>query len=87
MLPMLPHPNIKHPKAIELDYAMQIGARKQNIRAALVGYVLRRWNVDCTADHCLQGPEYQLWLRNSVALDGVENLLLAPRGGAQVNSE
>lgn len=84
---LVPHPNIKHPQAIELDYAMKNGVRRQNVRAALAGYVLRRWNVDCTVDHCLQGPEYQLWLRNSVALDGVGNLVLVPRGGAQVNRE
>lgn len=75
---LIPHPSIKHPKAIELDYAMQNGVCKQNVRAAVAGYVLRRWNVDCTEDHILTGAEYQLWLRNRAALYGVENLVLAP---------
>ena len=75
---IVPHPRIKYPEAIELDYAMTDGVHKQNVRAAVVGYVLRRWNVDCTEDYSLQGTEYQLWLRNRPALYGVENLVLAP---------
>jgi len=75
---LVPHPNIKHPKAIELDYDMVDGVCKQNVRAAVAGYVLRRWNVDCTEDHNLQGAEYQLWLQNRATLYGVENLMLAP---------
>lgn len=75
---LVSHPRIKHPKAIELDYDMIDGVRKQNVRAAVAGYVLRRWNVDCTEDHNLVGAEYQLWLRNRAALYGVENLVLAP---------
>jgi len=75
---LVPHPRIKHSQAIELDYDMVDGVRKQNVRAAVAGYVLRRWNVDCTADHSLDGPEYHLWLRNKPALYGVENIKLAP---------
>ncbi|HEB93387.1 MAG TPA: WYL domain-containing protein [Gammaproteobacteria bacterium] len=75
---VVPHPKIKHPEAIAMDYAMEDGVRKQNVRASQAGYVLRRWNVDCTEDHSLQGAEYQLWLRNRAALYGVENLVLVP---------
>lgn len=75
---LVPHPNIKYPQAIEKDYAMQNGVCKQNVRAAVAGYVLRRWNVDCSVDHSLTGAEYQLWLRNRAALYGVDNLVLAP---------
>ena len=76
---LVPHPdNIEHPQVIELDYDMVDGVRKQNVRAAVAGYVLRRWNVDCSDDHGLRGGEYQLWLRNSPALYGVENIAIAP---------
>ena len=76
---LVPHPdNIEHPQVIELDYDMVDGVCKQNVRAAVAGYVLRRWNVDCSEDHNLKGAEYQLWLRNSAALYGVGNLVLAP---------
>lgn len=75
---LVPHPRIEHKRPIELDYDMSNGVRKQNVRAAVAGYVLRRWNVDCSEDHSLAGAEYQLWLRNRAALYGVENLILAP---------
>ena len=76
---LVPHPdNIEHPQVIELDYDMVDGVCKQNVRAAVAGYVLRRWNVDCSEDHSLEGAEYQLWLRNSAALYGVGNLAIAP---------
>jgi len=72
------HPRLPHPETIEMDYAMQDGLLKLNVRAAVAGYVLRRWNVDCTQDHSLEGAEYHLWLRNRQALYGVQNLVLAP---------
>ena len=61
-----------------VDYDMVDGVLKQNVRAAVAGYVLRRWNVDCSEDHGLKGAEYQLWLRNALALYGVDNISLAP---------
>lgn len=64
-LQLVPHPkNVQHPTAIELDYAMENGQRTVEVRDAMAGYLLRRWNVDCTESGTLQGPEYQLWLQN-----------------------
>lgn len=77
-LEIVPHPSLKHPKTIETDYAMKNGVLNVNVRAAVAGYVLRRWNVDCSEDHSLEGPEYHLWLKNRQALYGVENLVIAP---------
>ena len=57
---------------------MDGGILNLNIRAALAGYLLRRWNVDCTADAELVGGEYQLWLKNRQTLFGAENLTIAP---------
>jgi len=75
---LVAHPKLPHPETIEMDYAMQDGVLKVNVRAAVAGYVLRRWNVDCTEDHSLEGAEYYLWLRNRQALYGVQNLVIAP---------
>jgi len=61
-----------------MDYAMKDGVLKVNVRAAAAGYVLRRWNVDCTENHSLEGAEYHLWFKNCQALYGVENLVIAP---------
>lgn len=78
-LRLVPHPeNIKHPTAIELDYSMNDGMLELNVRAAMAGYLLRRWNVDCTANASLLGSEYQLWLKNRQTLYGAENLAIAP---------
>lgn len=72
------HPRLKHKKTIEFDYQMKHGVLRLNVRAAEVGYLLRRWNIDCTKDASLEGAEYQLWLSNTPALYGVENLAIAP---------
>jgi len=78
-LELVPHPaNVQHPDAIEAEYGMEGGVLKVRARAAMAGYLLRRWNVDCTEDHSLKGGEYHLWLRNRQALYGVTNLVLAP---------
>jgi hypothetical protein len=77
-LELVPHPSIKHKEAIELDYQMSRGVLHRECRAAVAGYLLRRWNVDCSADHSLVGAENQLWLRNRATLYGVENLTIAP---------
>ncbi|TSE35015.1 WYL domain protein [Tepidimonas fonticaldi] len=78
-LELVPHPaNVQHPDTIEAEYGMDGGVLKVRTRAAMAGYLLRRWNVDCTEDHSLKGGEYHLWLRNRQALYGVTNLVLAP---------
>ncbi|WP_217529383.1 WYL domain-containing protein [Vibrio metschnikovii] len=77
-LELVPHPRIEHSEAIELDYGMKDGVLRVEIRAATAGYLLRQWHVDCTKAHSLQGPEYQLWLKNTPTLYGVANLNLVP---------
>ena len=72
------HPKLEHKETIEADYGMLEGVLEINVRAAVAGYLLRRWNVDCTAEATLEGAEYHLWLSNRQALYGVDNLLLAP---------
>lgn len=62
----------------EQEYDMVDGTLQVNVRAAVAGYVLRRWTVDCSDDHHLVGAEYHLWLRNRQALYGVDNLIIAP---------
>ncbi|ACY34796.1 WYL domain-containing protein [Comamonas thiooxydans] len=75
---LAPHPGIEHPKAVEADYGMHDGVLRIKARAALAGYVLRRWNVDASPDHRLDPSIHHLWLRNSQTLYGVESAALAP---------
>jgi len=77
-LELVPHPNLKHKEAIAQDYAMTDSVKTIQVRAAMAGYLLRLWNVDCSADHHLSGAEYQLWLRNSACLAMAQNAILAP---------
>ncbi|MCL6416027.1 WYL domain-containing protein [Aestuariirhabdus sp. Z084] len=77
-LHIVPHPKLKHPETIEAEYVMNSGLLNLSVRAALAGYVLRKWNVDCSKEHALAGPEYHLWLKNTPTLYGVDNLSLAP---------
>lgn len=78
-LQIVPHPNnIKEPTAIMMDYGMVDGVLELKVRAALAGYLLRRWNVDCTPAATLKGAEYHLWLKNRISLYGAENLIIAP---------
>ena len=78
-LQIIPHPNnVKHPTAIKLDFGMEKGMLEVNVRAAMTGYLLRRWNVDCSESASLTGPEYQLYLQNIQTLYGAENLAIAP---------
>ncbi|MCA3175425.1 MAG: WYL domain-containing protein [Burkholderiales bacterium] len=78
-LELVPHPaNVQHPDTIEAEYGMENGVLRLRVRAAMAGYLMRRWNVDCTEDHSLKGAEFHLWLRNRQALYGVTNLVLAP---------
>ncbi|WP_427983513.1 WYL domain-containing protein [Agarivorans sp.] len=77
-LSLIAHPALAYPQAIELDYAMQEGQLKLEVRAALAGYLLRQWNVDCSPQHQLNGGEYQLALSNAQVLEGIEGLAIAP---------
>ena len=78
-LQLVPHPkNIEFPTAIELDYNMEGGVLALNVRAAMAGYLLRRWNVDCSENAALSGPEFQLYLQNAKLLQGADDLTLAP---------
>lgn len=75
---LVPHPGIQWPKAVEADYAMSDGVLRIKTRAALAGYVLRRWSIDATPDHSLDPVSHHLWLRNTPTLYGVESASLAP---------
>jgi hypothetical protein len=75
---LVPHPaNVQHPDTIEAEYGMENGVLRMRVRAAMAGYLMRRWNVDCTEDHSLKGAEFNLWLRNRQALYGITKLELA----------
>lgn len=75
---VVPHPGVRCAEAIEADYAMEDGVLRLRARAALAGYVLRRWSIDCTPDHSLDPAAHHLWLRNPQTLYGVQSAVFAP---------
>lgn len=77
-LDLVPHPRLARPEIIRMDYGMTDGSIRMRVRAAVAGYMLLRWSVDASPDHCLKEEQYRLWLSDPLALYGVENAKLAP---------
>ena len=77
-LDFVPHPRLSRPEIIRMDYGMKDGLIRMRVRAAVAGYMLLRWSVDCSPDHRLTDEQYRLWLSDPLALYGVENAKLAP---------
>lgn len=77
-LELVPHPSLKWPDAVGADYGMENGMLRLYTRAALAGYVLRRWSIDCSSDHRMDPSAHHLWLKNTLVLCGVESAVLAP---------
>ena len=75
---VVPHPGVRWAQAVEADYGMEDGVLRLRSRAALAGYVLRRWSIDCSANHSLDPAAHHLWLRNPQTLYGVESAVFAP---------
>ena len=86
-LELVPHPDQPRPEITQMDYAMTGGSIRMRVRAAVAGYMLLRWSVDCSSDHCLREEQYRLWLSDPLALYGVENAKLAPGYQAPTSSK
>jgi hypothetical protein len=82
-LQLVPHPDMKWPEAVELDYGMTQGVLEVTTCAAMAGYVLQRWSVDASPNHRLDPNSHHLWLQNNEVLNGVQSAVLAP--GARRN--
>lgn len=77
-LNLVPHPAHKHPESVERDFGMTKSMLKVTTRAAMAGYVLRQWQVDCSPEASLQGGQYRLRLENLDVLEDVRSADLAP---------
>ena len=75
---LIPHPKVQQSKAIEMDYNMSDGKLSMQLRAAVASYVLRQWQVDCSAQHTDKNQGCQLALANLEVLNLIENVSLAP---------
>lgn len=86
-LELVPHPDQPRPEITEMDYDMTDGSIRMRVRAAVAGYMLLRWSVDCSPDHSLRDEQYRLWLSDPLALYGVANAKLAPGYQAPASSK
>jgi len=77
-LKLVPHPDYEHPEVVRRDYGIPSGPLTVRVRASNVGYMLRRWNIDCSPAHSLRGQEYTLWLEDPLSLYGASNAVIAP---------
>jgi len=85
-LTLIPHPKLHLPEAVELDYSMKNGQLIVQVRAALAGYMLNQWNVDCSESYKLNPNQYHLALKERAALFAVQNAELAP-GYQEISNE
>ena len=78
-LELIPHPRATYARAIELDYGLESGQSiRRSVRAAMAGYLLRRWGVDCSSEATLSSDEYQLALRDPKWVATQVSLAIAP---------
>lgn len=81
-LRLVPHPGLTYPEAVMADYGMHDGSLTLNVSAALAGYALQRWAVDCSSAHKLDCARHHLWLADPAVLGGVESAVMAPGFGS-----
>jgi len=77
-LPIVPHPDKDSTELVVLDYGMRDGLMRLRVRAAMAGYVLQQYHIDCSPDHSIKDYAYRLWLSDPLALYGVESAMFAP---------
>lgn len=80
-LVVVPHPSLRHPEAIALDYGMRDGQLILHSNAALAAYLLRSWSVDCSQAHKITSGVCQLALKNHAVLEQLEHLSIVPGAG------
>jgi hypothetical protein len=63
---------------VEADYGMRYGVLWVKCRAAVAGYALRGWGMDCSLNQSLSESDCQSTLAKEILLLGVDSAALAP---------
>ena len=61
---LVPHPRATHPEAIHVDFDLVDDAKHVKLKRCLVGYFLKHWHIDTTADASGNPNAQQLYLSN-----------------------
>ena len=80
-LVLIVHPGVERPEIVRGDFGMKRGELHVTVRAAVAGYVLQEWNVDCSADRRLDPTIHRLCLKDARTVSGIKSLAIAPGYG------
>lgn len=75
---LMPHPLNLQPETVQRDFAMVDGKTSVRLRAAIAGYMLQQWHVDCSPDRSIADRAFRLCLADPLQLYGVETADIAP---------
>lgn len=75
---LIPHPLNETPDIAARDFAMSDGKITVKLRAAVAGYMLQQWHVDCSPDRSIRNRAYRLCLANPLQVYGVGSMSFAP---------
>lgn len=77
-LVLVVHPGVVRPVIVQRDFGMKRGELRITVRAALAGYVLQQWNVDCSPERRLDPAIHRLCLKDPESVRGVKSAEIAP---------
>ena len=77
-LVLVVHPGVDRPEIVQRDFGMRRGELHVNVRAAVAGYVLQQWNVDCSPDRRLDPMIHRLSLKDIESLKDCKSAAIAP---------
>lgn len=77
-LALVVHPGVERPEIVLRDFGMQHEELHVTVRAAVAGYVLLQWNVDCSPDRRLDPTIHRLCLQHPESLANIKSLEIAP---------
>ena len=77
-LNLIPHPHQERPEIVQRDFGMKRGVLKVAFRAAVAGYVLQLWHVDCSPDRSLDPTIHRLCLSDRSQIADIKSAEIAP---------
>jgi hypothetical protein len=77
-LVLVVHPGVDRPEIVQRDFGMRNGELHVTVRAAIAGYLLQQWNVDCSLDRRLDPTIHRLCLKEVHEVMGIKSVEIAP---------
>ena len=75
---LVPHPKNQQPEMTIRDFNMVNGVKRVKLRAAVAGYMLQQWHVDCSPNQGISDKAFRLCLGNPLQLYGVKSMEFSP---------